>query len=89
MKKGKGKSANYAFANSNTSHYILMHFQSNFMNIAFIKTKTVFLGTPAKCPLKYVRLYFVMICCFFFRLMGDCFLLASNDALLMYPISEA
>lgn len=59
------------------------------MNIAFIKTKNVFLGKQAKSPLKYGRLCFVMICCFFFTLIGYCFLLESNDAAFMYPISEA
>lgn len=65
-----------------------MHFQSNFMNIAFIKTKTVFLGKQAKCPLKYVRLCFVMIGCFFFILIDYCFLLELNDALFMHPVSD-
>jgi hypothetical protein len=81
IKRERGSLPTAHWLDDNTSHYILMHFPSNFIKIAFIKTKTAFLGKQAKCPLKYVKLCFIIICCFFFTLMGYCFLLGSNDAL--------
>lgn len=62
----------------NSSHYILMHFSSNFIKIAFIKTKTAILGKQAKCTLRYVRLCFYNNWFFFFTLIDYCFLLESS-----------
>lgn len=78
IKRDRGSLPTTHLLDDNTSHYILMHFSSNFLKMAFIKTKTAFLGKQAKCALKYVKSCFIIMF-FFFTLIDYCFLLESND----------